>query len=321
MKPAILLIGRSGQIGRELSKSLPRLGEVISLDRQQLDLTNTEEIRGAIRTFRPNLIVNAAGYTAVDRAESEPELARMINAVAPGVMAKEAKEIGACLVHYSTDYVFDGSESTPYDESDPPNPLNVYGKTKLEGEQAIRQSGVAHLIFRTAWVYATEGHNFLLTILRLATQREELRIVRDQIGTPTWSAEIALGTAWVLKTIYSRNEGGPSLPEVSGIYHLTARGETTWFDFAEAILDEARTVAPSTPWLAAATNHLPLIARRVVPIRSHEYLTPARRPAYSILSNARLLRTFSVQLPDWRKQLHSAFHAFRSNDIETCGVS
>jgi dTDP-4-dehydrorhamnose reductase len=307
MKPAILLIGTNGQVGRELNRMLPRIGEVTPLDRQRLDLTQPDEIRRAIRTFHPAIIVNAAAYTAVDKAESEETLARAINAEAPAVMAEEAKKIGASLIHFSTDYVFDGLETFPYDEDDPANPQNVYGRSKLEGERAIQASGAAHLIFRTEWVYATEGRNFLLTILRLATQREELRIVCDQIGAPTLSSEIARATTKILAQICD-TEGGPfSLSDVSGIYHMTAGGETTWFDFTNAILEEAAKTPAACPWFAAATSSLPLITRRVVPITTNEYPTPARRPAYSVLSNARLNRTFSLQLPDWRKQLHSVF--------------
>jgi dTDP-4-dehydrorhamnose reductase len=307
MKPAILLIGTNGQVGRELHRMLPRIGDVTALDRQRLDLTNTEEIRRAIRTFRPAYIVNAAAYTAVDKAESEETIARAINADAPAVMAGEAKKIRASFIHFSTDYVFDGTKTLPYDEDDPANPQNVYGKTKLEGERAIQASGATHLIFRTSWVYATEGRNFLLTILRLATQREELRIVRDQIGAPTLNSEIARATTSILAQI-SDTEGGPfSLADVSGIYHMTAGGETTWFDFTNAILEEAANAPSSGPWFAAATNSLPLITRCVIPITANEYPTPARRPVYSVLSNARLNRAFSLQLPDWRKQLHSVF--------------
>jgi dTDP-4-dehydrorhamnose reductase len=307
MKPAILLIGTNGQVGRALNSTLTRIGEVTGLDRQRLDLTRPEEIRRAIRNFHPAFIVNAGAYTAVDKAESEENVARAVNAEAPAVMAEEAKKIGGSLIHFSTEYVFDGFKTTPDDEDDPANPRNVYGRTKLEGERAIQASGAAHLIFRTAWVYATQGRNFLLTILRLATQREELRIVRDQIGAPTHNSEIANATTKILAQICD-NEGGPfSLPDVNGIYHMTAAGETTWYDFANAILEEAAKTPAAGPWFAAATNNLPLIARRVVPITTNEYPTQARRPAYSVLSNARLNRTFSVQLPDWRKQLHSVF--------------
>jgi dTDP-4-dehydrorhamnose reductase len=306
MKPAILLIGSNGQVGSDLSEILPRIGEVTALDRQSLNLTQPDEIRRAIRACRPAWIVNAAAYTAVDKAESEESLARAINAEAPRVMAEEAKTIGACLIHYSTDYVFDGTKTTPYVEDDPANPQNAYGRTKLEGERAIRDSGAAHLIFRTAWVYTTRGRNFLLTILRLATQREELRIVRDQLGAPTLSGEIARATVSVLAKISGGQPGAPSLPEVSGIYHMTAEGETSWYEFASAIVEKAKT-APHLDWLASATGGLPVITRRVIPIASSEYPTPARRPAYSVLSNARLNRVFSVQLPNWREQLDSRF--------------
>ena len=249
MKPAILLIGTNGQVGQELNRMLPRIGEVTALDRQRLDLAQPAEIRRAIRTFHPAFIVNAAAHTAVDKAESEESIARAINAEAPSVMAEESKKIGASLIHFSTDYVFDGSKTTPYDEDDPTNPQNVYGKTKLEGEQAIQASGATHLIFRTSWVYATQGRNFLLTILRLATQREELRIVRDQIGAPTLNTEIAHATTSILAQICD-TEGGPfSLADVSGIYHMTAGGVTSWFDFTNAILEESATIPPATPCL------------------------------------------------------------------------
>jgi dTDP-4-dehydrorhamnose reductase len=203
--------------------------------------------------------------------------------------------------------VFDGLKTSPYDEDDPANPLNVYGRTKLEGERAIQASGAAHLILRTAWVYATEGKNFLLTILRLATQREELRIVRDQIGAPTLAGELARAATNILAQI-SGGDGGPfSLADVGGIYHMTAAGETSWCDFASAILQEAAAIPAACPWFAAATSGLPLIARRIIPITTNDYPTPARRPAYSVLSNVRLNRTFSLHLPDWRTQLHSVF--------------
>lgn len=307
MKPAIVLIGTNGQVGRELHRMLPRVGEVTPLDRTRLDLTQPEEIRRAIRTFHPAFIVNAAAYTAVDKAESEESVARAINVEAPAVMAEEANKIGAALIHFSTDYVFDGLKTSPYDEDDPANPQNVYGRTKLEGERAIQASGAAHLILRTAWVYATEGKNFLLTILRLATQREELRIVRDQIGAPTLAGELARAATNILAQI-SGGDGGPfSLADVGGIYHMTAAGETSWCDFASAILQEAAAIPAACPWFAAATSGLPLIARRIIPITTNDYPTPARRPAYSVLSNVRLNRTFSLHLPDWRTQLHSVF--------------
>ncbi|HLJ24285.1 MAG TPA: dTDP-4-dehydrorhamnose reductase [Candidatus Acidoferrales bacterium] len=307
MKPAILLIGTNGQVGRELHKMLPSVGELTALDRQRLDMTKPEDIRRAIRTCRPQVIVNAAAYTAVDKAESEELLARSINADAPAVMAEEARKIGAAVIHYSTDYVFDGTKTSPYDEDDPTNPQNAYGRTKLEGERAIQASGAAHLIFRTEWVYATEGKNFLLTILRLATQREELKIVRDQTGAPTLNTEIARATTAILAQICAKDAAVSSLAAVSGIYHLTAGGVTTWFDFTNAILAKAAETPASLPWFAAATGGLPLLTGRVIPIPAAEYPTPAKRPAYSVLSNARLHRTFAVQLPDWQDQLQSIF--------------
>lgn len=312
MKPAILLIGSSGQVGHDLSEVLPRAGEVTALDRQKLDLTKPDEIRRAIRSSRPAWIVNAAAYTAVDKAESEEALARAINAEAPRVMAEEARKIGACLVHYSTDYVFDGRKTAPYEEADAPNPQNAYGRTKLEGERAIQESGAPHLIFRTAWVYTTRGRNFLLTILRLATQREELRIVRDQIGAPTLSGEIARATARVIERAAAGNRGPAPLAETGGIYHVTAGGATSWHDFAVAIVERARAASPQPPWLVAATGGLPIIAQRITPIVTTEYPTPARRPAYSVLSTARLDRAFSVQLPGWQAQLDSIFSSRES---------
>jgi dTDP-4-dehydrorhamnose reductase len=308
MTPKILLTGKNGQVGHDLQGLLPRLGEIVALDRQQLDLSRPDEIRRVIRGIRPTLIVNAAAYTAVDLAEKEPSLAQAINAEAPAIMAEETKRIGAALIHYSTDYVFDGSKNSPYEETDPTNPINVYGKTKLAGEQAIRDSGVHHLIFRTAWLYSTRGKNFLLTILRLATEREELRIVNDQIGAPTWSREIASATAEVLEKLFDRTGNASAWAESSGTYHMTAGGETSWFEFAKAILDKAKKQATSpAPWSAAATHGKPLLSREVTPITTVEYPTPARRPAYSVLSNTHIARTFGIELADWRTQLHRAW--------------
>jgi len=212
MKFRILLVGKNGQVGAELAIALPTLGEVIALDRQQLDLSKPDAIRRTIQAIRPALIVNAAAYTAVDQAEKEEAVAQALNVDAPALMAQEAKKIGAGIVHFSTDYVFDGSKRSPYVENDPSNPVSVYGKTKLAGEQAIQEVGVPHLIFRTAWVYGTRGRNFLLTILRLASQREELRIVHDQFGAPTWCREIARGTASVLGGLLADQGGAMSLP-------------------------------------------------------------------------------------------------------------
>ena len=279
----ILVTGRKGQVGYELMRSLQPLGEVIGVDRNVMDLADLDQVRDMIRRVKPGLIVNAAAYTAVDKAESEPELAMRINGLAPGVMAEEAAKLGTRLVHYSTDYVFDGSKSAPYLESDPPCPVNVYGASKLAGEQAIQASGVAHLIFRTSWVYGMRGKNFLLTMMRLANEHDELRIIADQYGAPTWSRTIADTTSSIL----ARAAAGSShnwWANHSGLYHLTAQGVTTWFDFADALL--------------AAAPRKPLL----VPITSSEYPLPARRPANSRLSCEALIERF-CGLPDWRNSL------------------
>ena len=307
MKPVILLTGKNGQIGAELLQSLPQMGEVVALDREHLDLSKPDDIRRAIREIRPTIIVNAAAYTAVDQAETDEMMAQAVNGEAPGVMAKEAKKIAAALVHFSTDYIFDGSKKTPYDEADSANPINVYGKTKFAGEQAIRRSGVPHLIFRTAWVYAKRGRNFLLTILRLATEREELRIVSDQLGAPTCASDVAAATNQILAGICERNNGRFVFPEVSGTYNMSAAGQTTWYDFAKTILEKAGATSHDLVWLAAATRGRPLIARRVIPISTEEFRSPTTRPAYSVLSNSRLIQTFGAALPDWHAQLQRCF--------------
>ncbi len=231
----ILVIGKNGQVGYELERSLQSLGEIIAVDRSQMDLSDLGQVRDVIRTVKPNLIINAAAYTAVDKAESEPELAMRINAEAPGVMAEEAKKLGAAMIHYSTDYVFDGKKSSPYFETDATFPINVYGATKLAGEQAIQNVNIPHLILRTSWVYGMRGKNFLLTILRLANEQEELDIISDQYGAPTWCRTIADLTRYVVSQsqIKWRTQGDW---HNSGIYHLTAQGQTTWFEFTKVIL-------------------------------------------------------------------------------------
>ena len=312
MKPKILLTGKGGQVGSELHCLLPRLGDLVAPDRRELDLLDPHSIRRVVRDIRPQLIVNAAAYTKVDAAESDEANAHAVNAIAPAVLAEEAKKLGAAVVHYSTDYVFDGAKTAPYEEMDPANPISVYGKTKLAGELAIRGSGVPHLIFRTAWVYATRGRNFLLTILRLATEKEELRIVRDQIGAPTWSLEIAAATTKILAQVIERSSATSAFSEVSGTYHLTAAGQTTWYDFARAILEQASHTPQSIPWFAAATGGRPLATRHIIPITTKEFPTAAARPAYSVLSNSRLFQTFGVARPDWRTQLQ---HCFISDSI------
>jgi dTDP-4-dehydrorhamnose reductase len=303
MKPTTLLTGKTGQIGFELNRLLPQFANVIAPDRRELDLRDPAAIQRAVRRTRPQIIVNAAAYTAVDAAEADQAKASAINAEAPGVLAEEAEAIGALLVHYSTDYVFDGSKRSPYRETDATHPLNVYGKTKLAGEQAIHDSGARHLLFRTAWVYSTRGRNFLLTILRLATEREELRVVDDQVGAPTCAWDIACASGKILAELYKEGRPSERLSSVSGTYHMTAAGETTWYGFARAILEETAAMAPQAPWFAAATQGRPLMAKRVVPISSAEFRSPTRRPAYSVLSNQRLSQTFHVTLPDWSSQL------------------
>jgi len=304
MKPRILLTGKKGQVGAELQHLLGESSELLALDRHELDLASAESIGRVIRRFEPQVIINAAAYTAVDQAESDEATARAVNAEAPALMAEEAKRIGALLVHYSTDYVFDGLKKDPYVEDDPTHPINVYGKTKLAGEQGIQNAGGLYLIFRTAWVYGTRGRNFLLTILRLAAEREELRIVADQIGAPTWSREIALATGRIILREWERSKRVDSFSKFSGIYHMTAAGQSSWWEFANAIVDEVQRAA-DLAWVTAATGGRPLIVKRISPIDTTEYPTPARRPSYSILSNRRLEQVFGIRLPDWRAQLRA----------------
>ena len=317
MKRTILLTGRTGQVGSKLLLLLPEIGDVVAPDRHELDLLNPDSIRRAVREIRPELIINAAAYTAVDAAETQEAEAQAINANAPGVLAEEAEKIGAAVVHYSTDYVFDGSKRTPYVEGDSAAPINVYGKTKLAGERAVRAAGVPHMIFRTAWVYSTRSRNFLRTILRLATEREELRVVRDQFGAPTWSRDIAETTVKILAQLSSQDSSAASsFSRVSGIYHLTAAGETTWYDFARAILEEAAHLAPAVEWFEEATRGRPLITKRIIPITTAEYPTPAARPAFSVLSNSHLIQTFGIGLPDWRTRLRLVFEPEHSSQVQ-----
>lgn len=309
MRPVILLTGKNGQVGGELSRLLPQLGDVVAVHRGEMDLSKTDDIRRTIREVQPHLIVNAAAYTAVDRAETDEATARAVNADAPELIAEEARQIGAAVVHFSTDYVFDGSKKTPYEESDPPSPMNVYGRTKLAGEEAIRAMGIPHLIFRPSWVYATRGKNFMLTILRLATERDELRIVRDQTGAPTCASDIASAAIAILRRAYKKGSNALAISEISGTYHMTAGGLTSWYDFANLILKQASQASHKLPWLLEATRGRPLIASRVTPITAKEFQAAAPRPAYSILSNARLTQTFGLQLPDWLSQLRRCFAA------------
>lgn len=276
----ILVTGANGQVGWELQRVLAPLGRVVAVDQQQMNLAEPDSIRRLVREVTPNLIINTAAYTAVDKAESEPDLAMAINGTAPGVMAEEAKQLKAGLVHYSTDYVFDGSKSDAYREDDATNPLSVYGRTKLAGEEAIRASGVPHLILRTSWIYGARGHNFLLTMRRLGAERPELRVVDDQIGAPTWCRALAEVTGQMLAVC------GPSgLADRSGLYHVTNAGETSWCGFARRILEQSGLATPVTG------------------IRTSEYQAPARRPANSRLANHRLRQVFGLSLPDWQESL------------------
>ena len=286
----ILLLGKNGQVGWELQRTLAPLGNVIALDQEELDLARVGDIRSTVQELKPNIIVNAAAYTAVDKAESEPDLAVAINGDAPGVMAEEAKKLGALLVHYSTDYVFDGTKDTPYTEEDIPNPLNVYGKTKLAGEQAIQAVDGNHLIFRTSWVYGNRGQNFFLTMLRLAREREEIRVVDDQIGAPTWCRMIAESTALILAQGINREEGlNGYFEERKGIYHMTAGGQTSWYGFAERIF---KSIPDSDRKL-----------KQLIPIVSREYPTAAIRPMSSILDNKNVEETYGIKICNWNRFL------------------
>jgi dTDP-4-dehydrorhamnose reductase len=252
-----------------------------------------------IRAVRPDLVINAAAYTAVDRAEDEPELARAVNAIAPAVIAREARAVDAAIIHYSTDYVFDGDKSSAYDESDAPAPINVYGSSKLAGEVAIKAAGIPHLILRTSWIYGARRANFMRTILRLAHEREELRVVDDQFGAPTWCRAVAQTTVRILRTTFA---GGrldrKRLAPVAGVYHLSAGGNTSWHGFARAILMEYT----GREIVKAAAE---IRTRRVIPIPSSDYPSRARRPRNSILSNDKLARAFGVTMPDWHAQLRA----------------
>lgn len=285
----ILLTGSQGQVGWELARTLLPLGEVVAASRAQADLSDLDGLRRSIRSIKPDIIVNAAAYTAVDKAETDQEQAFLINAQAAGVLAEEAAICGALLIHYSTDYVFDGSKTSAYLEGDQTNPLNVYGQSKLAGEQAIQASTADFLILRTTWVYAARGNNFVKSILRLAQEREELNIVADQIGAPTWARLIAESTAHILRQAQQeRQQGGFK----SGIYNLTSTGETSWHGFAEKIIE-----------LAKQQEGLPIKTQRVNPIPTSAYPLPATRPANSRLSTQRLQKHYQLALPSWETAL------------------
>lgn len=286
----LMVTGADGQVGWELRRSLAALGSVTAFDRSQCDLSRPELVPDVIRGARPDVIVNAAAYTAVDDAEREEASATTINGTAAGVLAQEAARTGALLIHYSTDYVFDGRKEEPYAEDDSPCPVNAYGRSKLAGEAAVRQAGGSWLILRTSWVYGVRGRNFLRTMLALMRERDELRIVADQIGAPTWATEIAQATAAVIESAaHERTEGRFS----SGLFHLTASGATSWHGFAVAILNGAMRhgLLPARP------------APRIVPIATEDYPRPAARPKNSRLAGDRLRQRFGVALPDWEEGL------------------
>jgi dTDP-4-dehydrorhamnose reductase len=285
----ILLLGKNGQVGWELQRALGPLGEVWALDYPEVDLGEGVALRQLVVEHKPDIVINAAAYTAVDKAESEPERAMRINGLAPGALAEAAKQAGALLVHYSTDYVYDGAKREPYVETDAPHPLGAYGRSKLAGDQAIAQVGCDHLIFRLCWIYGARGQNFALTMMRLARERETLRVVADQLGSPTWARLIAEATALALKQSLAAND-----PAVfNGVYHLRAGGETSWHGFASRIV-ELMPVAERK-------------CRTVEAIRTAEYPTPAKRPPYSVMSCEKLRRTFGLELPPWEQSLRLVF--------------
>jgi dTDP-4-dehydrorhamnose reductase len=283
MTKSILLIGSNGQVGKEMQHILPHYGDIISVARPTVDLAQPDTLRSIIRAKQPQIIINAAAYTAVDKAESEPELANAINAIAPLILAEESQKLGACLIHLSTDYVFDGNGCHPYQETDATKPLSVYGKTKLAGEEAIRETCAHHLILRTAWVYGTFGKsNFVKTILRLGAERPELRIVADQIGSPTWAQDIAAVIGEMIPQLS---------PDIAGTYNYTNSGVASWYDFAVAIFEEAQQLG------------FPLKVENIVPITTAEYPTPACRPAYSVLACGKISALLGKYPPHWRQRL------------------
>ncbi len=284
----VLIVGAAGQVGLELQRSFADFGTIVAVDRESVDLAVPEQIRELVQQVKPSVILNAAAYTAVDRAEAEPDLAMAINAEAPRVLAEEARRKGALLVHYSTDYVFDGTKQEAWTEDDPAHPLGVYGASKLAGEEAIRQVDAPALTFRTSWVYGPHGKNFLLTMLRLASERESLSVVDDQVGAPTTSIALANATRTIVEGISERRFGSPA--SWAGLYHMTCAGSTSWCGFTEAII-------------ARAGDLLDGKRPEVKPIASSDYPTPAKRPQNSVLSNARLKERFGIALPAWEAAL------------------
>ena len=291
----ILLLGKNGQLGWELSKRLLPLGDVVALDRSQCDLSTPEVIPKVIQEIKPDIVVNAAAYTAVDKAEEEEETANIINGHSVAVLAEQAKKHHALLIHYSTDYVFDGLKSSPYTEEDTPCPINAYGRSKLLGEQAIQKSGVQYLIFRTSWVYAARGNNFIKTMLRLASERDELKVISDQIGAPTSATLIADVTVEVIRQLTSKSQS----KSISELYHLAASGETSWFGFARLLIESA----------ILNGHHLKLSPDCVVPISTAEYTLPAKRPSNSRLDTTKLRADYRISIPKWEEQVEQTVTA------------
>ena len=304
--PKILLFGKGGQVGWELQRSLALLGEVVALDFDSLDFcgdfTNLAGLAATVEAIRPDVIVNAGAHTAVDKAESEVALVRTINALAPAALAQAAKRVGAWMVHYSTDYVFDGSGQKPWHETDIPSPLSVYGRTKVESEQLIQSSGCKHLIFRTSWVYAARGGNFAKTMLKLAQEREQLKVINDQIGAPTGAELLADATAQVLQIVCAQPD--KSL-EYSGIYHLVAAGSTNWFDYANHVINYAKKTKPG----------LNIIARSVEPVPSSAFQTAAKRPLNSRLDTRKISETFGLTMPDWTLGVNRMLTEYLDNQV------
>ena len=284
-QPRILIIGKNGQVGWELCRTLAPLGDVTAVDFPEIDLSSPDSLRQHLDQSRPNIIVNSAAYTAVDKSESEPDLAMKVNGVAPGILAEAARKSGALLVHYSTDYVFDGTKQSPYLESDKPNPLGTYGRSKLAGDEAVQQIGGNHLIFRLCWVYGARGQNFLLTMMRLAREREKLRVVKDQVGCPTWSRMIAQATTQALIRILTIGD----FSAFTGLYHLASSGITSWHGFAEKIVQLMPSEGKKCTIVEAITTA--------------EYPTPAKRPVYSVMDCGKLEKAFKIRLPDWENGL------------------
>lgn len=285
----LLVTGKNGQVGFELTRALAVLGEVVAVDRQSCDLTNADALRALVRQVKPDVIVNAAAYTAVDKAESESDAAQAINAVAPGVLGEEATKINALVLHYSTDYIFDGSKSGAYVETDTPNPQSAYGQSKLDGERALIKANPRHLILRTSWVYGAHGGNFAKTMLRLAGDRDKLTVVADQFGAPTSAAVLADLTAQLIAR--HARDGGKSFPY--GIYHAVNSGETNWCDYARFVIGAA----------IAAGKPLKCTPEHITPITTAQYPTPAKRPANSRLDTQKFRNTFGLRLPPWQESL------------------